>query len=87
VATVPCRLRPGGGEGASRSGAWRRRWWLHEWSLLSEMLWWPYEWPLRWEVMWLWRKGVLAEPPSERALRLTWWAWRGALLKILCVMV
>jgi hypothetical protein len=30
---------------------------------------------------------VLAEPPSERALRLTWRAWRGALAKMLCVMI
>jgi hypothetical protein len=35
----------------------------------------------------MWRKGVLVEPPSERALRLTWRAWRGALAKMLCVMV
>jgi hypothetical protein len=35
----------------------------------------------------LMRKGVLVEPPSERALRLTWRAWRGALPKVLCVMV
>ena len=32
------------------------------------------------------RKGVMAEPPSERALRLTWRAC-GALPKMLCVMV
>jgi hypothetical protein len=32
-------------------------------------------------------QGVSAEPPSERALRLTWRAWRGALPKMLCVMV
>ena len=32
-------------------------------------------------------KGVLAEPPSERAMRLTLRAWRGALPKMLCVMV
>jgi hypothetical protein len=34
-----------------------------------------------------WWKGVAAEPPSKQALRLTWWAWRGALLKMLCVMM
>jgi hypothetical protein len=33
------------------------------------------------------RKGVMAEPPSERVLRLTWRAWHGALSKMLCVMV
>ena len=33
------------------------------------------------------RKGMTAEPPSERALRLTWRAWCGALPKMLCVMV
>jgi ribonuclease HI len=32
-------------------------------------------------------EGVMVEPPSERALRLTWRAWRGALPKMLCVMV
>jgi hypothetical protein len=51
------------------------------------MLWLPHERLLRWEALWMWWKGVLAEPPSERALRLTWRAWRGSLTKMLCVMV
>jgi hypothetical protein len=33
------------------------------------------------------RKGVILELSSERALRLIWRAWRGALQKMMCVMV
>jgi hypothetical protein len=51
------------------------------------MLWRPHERPLQWEALLMRRKGVLAEPPSERALQLTWRAWRGALPKMLSVMV
>ena len=71
----------------ARSGARRRRWRLHERPLMSKMLWRPHERPLRWEALLMRRKGVLAEPPSERALRLTWLAWRGALPKMICVIV
>ncbi len=71
----------------ARSGARRRRRRLHERPLLLEMLWRPHERPLRWEALLMRRRGVLAEPPSKRALRLTWRAWRGALPKMLCVMV
>jgi hypothetical protein len=60
---------------------------MHERPLLLEMLWRPHERPLRWEALRIRRKGVLVELPSERALRLTWRAWRGALAKMLCVMV
>jgi hypothetical protein len=52
--------------------SWRRRRRMHERLLLSEMLWRPHERPLQWEALRMRRKGVLAEPPSERALRLTW---------------
>ena len=70
----------------ARSGARRRRRWLHERPLLLEMLWRPTS-GHHWEALRMWRKRVVAEPPSERALRLTWRAWRGALPKMLCVMV
>ena len=38
-----------------------------------------HERPLRWEALRMWREGVMAQPPSEQALRLTWraWCWRG----------
>jgi ribonuclease HI len=78
-----CRLRPGGGEGASRDGpaanydAERR---AEEKAAVARG-------PLRWEPLRMRRKGVLVEPPSERALRLTWRAWREALPKMFCVMV
>jgi hypothetical protein len=78
-----CRLRPGGGDGASRNGpaanyeaSTERR--AEEKAaaaraaLLLEIMWRPHEWPLRWEALRMRRKGVLAEPPSERPLRLTW---------------
>jgi hypothetical protein len=68
------RLRPGGGEGASQHGPRTTR----------------CARPLRREALQMRRKGVIAEPPLERALRLTWRAWcgvHGALLKMMCVVV
>jgi hypothetical protein len=95
-----CRLQPGAREEKGRAGtgrrrttrrAWggarRRRRRLQEQPLLAEILWRPDERPLRWEALRMRRKGVVAEPPSERALRSTWWAWRGVLTKMLFVMV
>ena len=60
---------------------------MHERPLLSETMWWPHERPLRWEALRMRRKGVMGEPLLEQALRLTWWAWRGALQRMMCVVV
>jgi hypothetical protein len=94
-----CRLRPRGGEGAS----WNMPvanyeacvWWRVEEKVAAarangertEMLRWPHDRTLRWGALWMRWKGLLAERPSERTLRLTWWAWRETLPKVMFVMV
>ena len=83
-----CRLRTRGGEGASRNGpaanyearversaeekvaAARAAAAVGDTVAAARVA-------VQWEALRMWRKGVLVEPHSERALRLTWRAWRG----------